>query len=218
MTFEVDLERGRPVQVCRSRKRFESRNAAPQLRTPMALGQVFEGVLDAAKQGAEWAWASLYRDLAGPVSGYLAARGAREPEDLAAETFLQVARNVHSFTGDESAFRSWVFVIAHRRLIDLRRSQSRRPKTISLTDDGPEHVGGDVEFEAIDQLVTAELREAFGRLTDDQRDVLSLRIIANLTLEETANVVGKRVGAVKAIQRRALIALRNHLDLEGVTR
>ncbi len=182
------------------------------------LGQAFEGVLDAAKQGAEWAWASLYRDLAGPVTGYLAARGAREPEDLAAETFLQVARNVHSFEGDEAAFRSWVFVIAHRRLIDLRRSQARRPTTVSMPDDGPGVLGGDVEHEAIGHLVTAELRDAFRRLTDDQRDVLSLRIIANLTLEETANVVGKRVGAVKAIQRRALIALRNHVDLEGVSR
>jgi RNA polymerase sigma-70 factor (ECF subfamily) len=62
------------------------------------------------------------------------------------------------------------------------------------------------------------LRAAFNRLTDDQRDVLALRIIANLTLEETSDVVGKGIGAVKATQRRALIALRDQLDLEGVTR
>jgi RNA polymerase sigma-70 factor (ECF subfamily) len=184
----------------------------------MPLGETFEDALDAAKTGAEWAWELLYRDLAGPVTGYLASRGAREPEDLAAETFLQVARNIHSFQGGESAFRSWVFVIAHRRLIDLRRAQARRPVTTPLPAEGVEQVGGDVEGEAIDELITAELRAAFDRLTDDQRDVLALRIIANLTLEETSDVVGKRVGAVKATQRRALIALRDQLDLEGVTR
>ncbi len=60
----------------------------------MSLGEDFESALKAAKAGAEWAWAALYRDLAGPVTGYLASRGAPEPDDLAAETFLQVARNI----------------------------------------------------------------------------------------------------------------------------
>ncbi len=183
----------------------------------MTLGDAFDAALKAAKEGADWAWAALYRDLAGPVTGYLASRGAREAEDLAAETFLQVARNIHTFHGDESAFRSWVFVITHRRLIDARRAHGRRPDLVALPDDETQP-GGDVEVEAVDQLVTAELREAFEKLTEDQRDVLALRIIANLTVEETANVVGKRIGAVKAVQRRGLLALRGHLDLERVTR
>ncbi|HEY7469885.1 MAG TPA: RNA polymerase sigma factor [Acidimicrobiia bacterium] len=184
----------------------------------MSLGEPFEEVLEAAKQGAEWAWVSLYRELAGPVTGYLAARGAPEPEDVAAETFLQVARNVQSFSGNESSFRSWVFVIAHRRLIDSRRAWGRRPDVTALAGQGSDQIGGDAESEAVDQLVTEELRAAFDRLTEDQRDVLALRIIANLTLEETANAIGKRLGAVKAIQRRGLIALRDQLDLEAVTR
>ena len=54
--------------------------------------------------------------------------------------------------------------------------------------------------------------------TEEQRDVLSLRVIANLTVEETANVMGKRTGAVKALQRRGLLALRRMLDLEGVSK
>lgn len=183
----------------------------------MPLGTRFEATLSAAKAGAEWAWAALYRDLAGPVTGYLASRGAREPEDLASETFLQVARNVHSFEGDEAAFRSWVFVIAHRRMIDSRRAQGRRPTTLPLSLQETEHSGGDVEDEALNRVVTIELMEAFEKLTEIQRDVLSLRIIGHLTLEETANVVGKRAGAVKAAQRRGLLALREHLDLERVT-
>jgi RNA polymerase sigma factor (sigma-70 family) len=185
--------------------------------SPVPIGDTFEATLRAAKSGMDWAWAALYRELAGPITGYLASRGASEPEDLASETFLQVSRNIHGFEGDESSFRSWVFVIAHRRLLDARRSQGRRPDINSI-DRVEERPGGDVETEALDRLVTGEIETLMAKLTDDQRDVLALRIIANLTLEETARVVGKRVGAVKATQRRALIALRAHLDVDGVSR
>ena len=177
----------------------------------MPLGDNFESALDAAKAGADWAWAVLYRELAGPVTGYLASRGAPEPEDLAAETFLQVARNIQSFEGGEAAFRSWVFVIAHRRLIDVRRKRGRAPELSTLSDKDL-HSGGNVEDEALDRVVTGELRLVLEILSEDQRDVLSLRIIGNLTIEETAQAVGKRVGAVKALQRRGLIALREHLE------
>jgi len=176
----------------------------------------FETRLRAAKQGDEWAWAAIYRDLAGVVAGYLANRGALEPDDLTSETFLQIARNISTFDGDESAFRSWVFVIAHRRLIDSRRARQRRPDTVNLSvSDG--RAGGNVEEEALDRLTTVELQSAFEKLSESQRDVLALRIIGQLTLEETASVLGKRVGAVKAAQRRGLLAISEHLDLDGVS-
>lgn len=185
----------------------------------MSFGEEpFESILEAAKAGAEWAWAALYRDLAGPVTGYLASRGAAEPEDIASEVFLKVARSVHTFSGDESSFRSWIFVIAHRRLIDERRSEGRQPSFTELPADySLNGAGGNVEHEALDLLVTDELKEAFDLLTDGQRDVLALRMIAGLTLAETAQIMGKKVGAVKALQRRALEAVQERIDLENVT-
>jgi RNA polymerase sigma-70 factor (ECF subfamily) len=178
----------------------------------------FSTRLEAAKSGRDWAWADLYRQLAGPVTGYLASRGATDPEDLTSETFLQVARNIHTFDGDEASFRSWVFVIAHRRLLDSRRSRKRRPETTAWTDTTPDSTGGDVEDEALEGLISEEIQHAFEQLTDIQGDVLALRILGRLTLEETAQILGKRVGAIKAAQRRGLIALQEKLDLEGVTR
>jgi RNA polymerase sigma-70 factor (ECF subfamily) len=178
----------------------------------------FSTRLEAAKSGRDWAWADLYRELAGPVTGYLASRGATDAEDLASETFLQVARNIHSFDGDEASFRSWVFVIAHRRLLDSRRSRNRRPETLAWTETTPDSTGGDVEEEALESLISEELQDAFKGLTDIQGDVLALRILGRLTLEETAQILGKRVGAIKAAQRRGLIALHPKLDVEGVTR
>lgn len=181
------------------------------------IEEEFQTVLEAAKAGADWAWADLYRQLAGPVMGYLTNRGAREPEDLVNEVFLKAARAIQDFSGDSSSFRSWIFVIAHRRLIDERRFHGRRPDLAELPADGSMLDGGDVEAEAMEQLVTEELMVTFARLTDGQRDVLALRIIGGLSLEQTAQVMGKRTGAVKALQRRALEALRDALEQENVT-
>lgn len=184
----------------------------------MALGEGFEGVLAAAKTGAEWAWAQIYREYAGPVTGYLASRGAVEPEDVTSEVFLKVARSIDGFNGDESSFRSWLFVITHNRLIDDRRANGRKPTLTELpNEDWVTVEQGDVEGEAVDRLVTGELLSSFAELTDSQRQVLSLRIIAGLTLAETADVLDKRVGAVKATQRRALLALKEVMDSHRVS-
>jgi RNA polymerase sigma-70 factor (ECF subfamily) len=177
----------------------------------------FDVILNAAKGGEEWAWAVIYRDLAGAVTGYLAVRGAPEPEDQASETLFDVARNIGRFEGDESSFRSWVFVIAHRRLIDARRKKGRQVETTPLQD-SEVHPMGDVESEALDHLALAEMIDLLAPLTDDQRDVVALRLIADLSLEETADVMGKGVGAIKALQRRAVGNLKKVLETQGVSR
>jgi RNA polymerase sigma-70 factor (ECF subfamily) len=177
----------------------------------------FSGTLDAAKAGAEWAWADIYRDLAGPVTGYLRSRGAADADDVASETFLQVARNIKTFDGDYESFRSWIFVIAHRRLLDSRRALSRRPKTVN--DDAHLYVVPDVQQvddEAIDLVSTARMEALFDRLTEDQRDVLALRVIGDLTVEQTADALGKGIGAVKALQRRALASVKRAMSESGV--
>ncbi len=123
----------------------------------MVLGPDFERVLMAAKAGAEWAWVAVYRDLAGSVKGYFIVRGALEPEDLASETFLQVARDVQSFKGDEKGFRAWVFVIAHRRLVDSWRAAGKRPQSIALVESMPDVEGGNTEDEALDRMATVQV-------------------------------------------------------------
>lgn len=173
--------------------------------------------IEAAKQGAEWAWKEIYEELAGPVTGYLRSRGAPEPEDLSSEVFFHVARDIHSFQGDESKFRSWVFVIAHRRLIDARRANSRQPATVYEEPGEVDLAGGDVEEEVMSQLSEVRTQEILNMLTDDQRHVLALRIIGDLSLEETASIMGKRVGAVKALQHRALLAIKSRLEEGRVT-
>jgi RNA polymerase sigma-70 factor (ECF subfamily) len=169
--------------------------------------------LAAAQTGAGWAFEVLYRDLAPSVTGYLRLQGAAEPDDLASETFIGVFQGVAAFRGDEAGLRCWVFTIARRRLVDDWRRRGRRPVPVDDGVDGlREPSGGDVEEEAPATMSFATVREVCARLPDDQRDVLLLRILADLTVEQVAAVLGRTAPAVKAVQRRALAALRDDIS------
>ena len=144
--------------------------------------------------------------------GYLRAQGASEPEDLTSEVFLRVFDRLEQFSGDEVQFRSWLFTIAHRILIDDARRRQRRPQTITLVPQADTYVAGDVEREAIAN-VGAEWADALvASLPPDQRAVVALRVTADLPLEQVARILDKRVGAVKALQHRALATLRRRCE------
>jgi RNA polymerase sigma factor (sigma-70 family) len=181
----------------------------------------FTGVLAAARKGDRRALEAIYEELAPAVLGYLRGQGASEPEDATSEVFVGVVRGLPRFRGGERDFRAWVFSIAHRRLFDERRRLARRreepvdPARLA----GPLAAGavGDTEGEAMSRLGTVWALSVIRSLTDDQRAVLLLRIVANLSVAETARVLGKSLGAVKTLQRRALLALARRIDREGVS-
>jgi RNA polymerase sigma factor (sigma-70 family) len=181
----------------------------------------FDAVLAAARDGAPWALERMFTALAPAVTGYLRVQGSAEAEDLTSEVFVAILRNLRNFQGDEAGFRSWVFTIAHRRLLDERRRRARRPPPESLTDraDALERespAADDVEG-AIDRSLGAErVRALCDRLVPDQRDVLMLRLLGDLSIEQIAGALGKTNGAVKALQRRGLAAVGRLLEREGV--
>ena len=177
----------------------------------------FGTTLAAARAGAEWAWRNLYRDLAPVVLRYLRARGAPEPEDLTGDVFVQVVRKLEQFDGDADDFRGWVVTIAHHRLIDSARSRSRRPVD-PVADEVLTAAGGsgDPEHDALTRIASADVQRALKSLSPDQQDVVFLRLIAGLNINEVAAALGKKPGAVKALQMRALVALRRNLP-EGVS-
>jgi RNA polymerase sigma factor (sigma-70 family) len=178
----------------------------------MRTGLPFDDVLAAAQAGAGWAFEVLYRDLSPSVTGYLRLHGAAEPDDLASETFLGVFTGLGGFRGDEEALRSWVFTIAHRRLIDDWRRRSRRPQVTDEAGDLTVYPGGDAEDDALVRVGTDDVHRLCAGLPDDQRSVLLLRVLADLTVEQIASVLGRSVGSVKALQRRGLRALRERIE------
>ena len=166
----------------------------------------------------------LYARYAGLVVAYLRGQGAPDPEDLASEVFVGVVRGVDSFQGDEAALRSWLLVIAHRRLLDDRRRRGRKPADAvqpHRLHDVPD-LGqlADVESVALERLGTDRVRDALDQLTDDQRTVVLLHTVGGLTLPQISEMLGKRLAAVKSLHRRGLAAAARALDDtdRGVTR
>ena len=150
----------------------------------------------------------VYRELAPRVLGYLRAQRVPDPEDVLGEVFLQVARDIHRFKGDDADLRRWVFSIPHNRVIDDRRLRARRPQTSDV--DVPE-AASPAEPDPFDPTLV----EALAGLSPDQREVVVLRFVGDLPLEVVARLTGRKVGAVKALQHRALANLARAVSPEG---
>jgi RNA polymerase sigma-70 factor (ECF subfamily) len=179
------------------------------------------GLLDAARRREAWALEAVYLELATPVLAYLRGQGVRDPEDAASEVFVGMVRGLERFRGDERQFRTWVFSIAHRRVIDERRRLARRREEpvdpVYLAGPLAGSRTGDAEAESLDRLGTHWALDALGTLSPDQRAVVALRVLADLSVEQVAAVLGKSLGAVKSLQRRGLVALARNLEREGVS-
>jgi RNA polymerase sigma-70 factor, ECF subfamily len=181
--------------------------------TTERIGESFEGVLAAAQEGAEWAVAVLYRSLQPQVLRFLRARVPQDAEDIASQAWLEVARALPRFSGEEDDFRALVFTIARRRLADHRRATRRRP--VDLV--GAELLTGISDGAAPDDEVLASLtgdaaaRRVAELLSPDQAEVVLLRVVAGLSVDEVAALLGKRPGTVRVLQHRALRRLAEKL-------
>ncbi len=144
--------------------------------------------------------AGAYRELAPAVLGYLRGQGVPEPEDVLSEVFLQVARSLPRFRGKDEELRRWVFAIARNRVIDDHRRRKARP-TIDATE-VPDVAGPEVA-----EPVDLELIAALALLTPEQREIVVLRFVADLSLEDVGKLTKRSAGAVKAMQHRALAQL-----------
>jgi RNA polymerase sigma factor (sigma-70 family) len=178
----------------------------------------FSGLLADARAGDERAWEEIFAELSPAILGYLRASGAPDPEDVLGETFLQLARDIHKFEGREAGFRAWVFTIAHHRLIDARRHAARRPVELTAEPPEPGDRADDAAEEALARIGTERVHELLAALSDDQRAVLLLRFVGDMSVEDVARAIGKRPGAVKALQRRGLAAIKRRLWRKAVSR
>ncbi len=173
----------------------------------------FARTLAGARAGEATAWESLYHDIAPVLIGYLRAQHLPDADDVAGEVLLEVVRGIDRFNGGAEQFRSWVLAIAHHRLIDARRRAARRPAEPTATEelDTPP-ARDDPEADALAAVGLGDLEPALATLTEDQRTVLLLRVIGDLSIAQVARITGRRSGAVKQLQRRATTALREALE------
>jgi RNA polymerase sigma-70 factor (ECF subfamily) len=164
--------------------------------------------VDAARRGEAWALREIWQELSPKVQGYLAGRGMVEAEDLTSEVFIQVFERLPKFRGDAAALRTFVFSVAHARYVDHLRRASRRGTTIEFDATQHDTSTASAEAEALRTISDERVRSALETLSPDQRNVVLLRVVADLDLIQTAEVLGKSVGAIKSLQHRALASLR----------
>lgn len=175
------------------------------------------GALDAARAGDEGGFAVLWRDLHPRLLRYLRSRGDDAPEDVAAETWVQVVRSLESFKGGVPEFRAWLFTIARNRAIDQGRARTRRPAVlvadpIEATGSGPTAPSAE-QGAAENESLSVALR-LVATLPPAQAEMVTLRVVAGLDVADVARLLGKRPGTVRVGVHRALRALARTVEEE----
>jgi RNA polymerase sigma-70 factor (ECF subfamily) len=172
-----------------------------------------EELIERARRRDSQAWTEIYDHFAGPIFGWFFSQlHHRElSEDMTGEVFVEAMKAAERFHGSFADLRSWLFRIARNNLIDHVRRQ-KRATLEAIEDADPTQLNRAVPSEdpeeiALSNLDRQRVRKAVERLSPDQREVLLLRLNGGLSSPEMATIVGKTVGAVKALQHRALVSL-----------
>jgi len=168
------------------------------------------GLVDAARSGDADAWEQLYRHVFPRLRAYIARRaGAGLADDLGAETMARAVEAIHRFEYGPAGFDGWVFGIARRVVANSRRRAAREQKATARV--GCEPLAEEPQGRLERQIDATEVRAAFARLRPVEQELLELRVVAGLSAEQAAAVLGKRPGAVRMAQSRALRNLRRLL-------
>lgn len=181
------------------------------------VGEDFAALLAAAQRGSEQAFSVLWRDVNPALLRYLRVVAAEHAEDVAAETWVQVVRGLPRFTGDEVAWRAWLFTTA-RRLLDQVRLRKRHPSE-PLDEISPMDIPRTAAAEqvAMDNMATESAMALLSKLPEQQAEVIFLRVVAGLDTEAVAEILGRSPGAVRVAAHRGLKKLATLLAGAGVT-
>lgn len=170
-----------------------------------------EDAVEAARRGDPEAVEAVYRSLAPRVLGYLRGHGVDDPEGLTDDVFMAVIPRLRDLRGGVTGLRTVVFSVAHARAVDDRRRRVRLPRQLPYEPEHDPRVVDSAETVAMGSVATEEVRRLLQELGEEQRAVIMLRVLADLSLEQTADVLGRSVGSVKQLQRRGLLRLRELL-------
>ncbi|MFD5425806.1 RNA polymerase sigma factor [Streptomyces sp. NPDC127084] len=171
----------------------------------------------AAQDGSEEAFRTVYRAVHPRLLGYIRTLvGEADAEDVASESWLQIARDLERFSGDADRFRGWAARIARNRALDHIRMRGRRP---AIGGDETELTGrpaeSDTADEAMEALATGRAMELISQLPQDQAEAVVLRVVVGLDAKSAAETLGKRPGAVRTAAHRGLKRLAELLGDAG---
>ena len=173
-----------------------------------------DDTLRRAQAGEPEAFGRLYRWLGPSVLGYFAGRSAEDPEALTQEVFLTVFSKLGGVSGGLQGLRTFTFSVAHARYVDEVRRRARAPVLVGYEVEGDTRSSESAEAAALTGFDSGGIPHLLAQLNVEQRNVLLLRIVAELPIEEVAEILGRSAGSVKQLQRRGLLKLKDivHLD------
>ncbi|MDQ6754686.1 MAG: sigma-70 family RNA polymerase sigma factor [Actinomycetota bacterium] len=159
-------------------------------------------------------FAGIYEAFSPAVLGYLRGRGVDDPEAVTQDVFLAVLPMVGDLRGGVEGLKTLLFSIAHARSVDHHRRRNRAPALVEYQPELDGRTTYSAEDQALDSQHGAGVLSLLEVLNDDQREVLLLRVIADLPLDQVAAIMAKSVGAVKQLQRRALGVLQKQPEVQ----
>jgi RNA polymerase sigma-70 factor (ECF subfamily) len=161
--------------------------------------------------GDERAATVLVERHAEALARFAASLGERaDIDEIVQDTFVRAFHSIASFRGD-SSFRTWLFTIERRLVLDRRRAVRRRPETVML-----EEADAATAHDQLEGLVAGEterrVQDAIVRLSPMQREVFTLRVGEGLSYKEIAEVAGTTEGAARVHYHNAMRAVKEFLD------
>lgn len=163
-----------------------------------------------ARDGDEEGFLVLWRCFQPRLLRFLQVYVGRDVEDLAAETWLRVVRDLRSFRGDTNAFAAWLFTVARRRAIDAHRARQRRPEL--QLDELPEVATRTAEELALESISTKDALTMVSQLPRKTAEAVALNVIVGLDAPTTAAILGTTAGAVRVRVHRGLRTLETMLN------
>lgn len=213
--LEFDNGGGRARRPSAPRRRLSNRSrSAKSAPAKVAGDDVLDAAVRAALAGDEEGFRTLYRALQPGLLRYLRTVVGDEAEDVASETWAQIARGMDSFSGRADAFRGWATTIARNRAIDHLRRVRRRP----MADESAEELlkgraaADDTAASALSAIGTDDALALISKLPRDQAEAIMLRLVLDLDSKTAARILGKRSGAVRSATHRGLRTLASMLD------
>lgn len=193
----------------------DSASPAQSIPEQGVAGDWFTGRFNAARVGDNVAFADVYREIQPRLYRYAVTLVGREAEDVTAEAWLQIARDLRRFTGDAQAFRVWAAAVVRNRAIDHLRVAARRPAVLVETAELERPSDSDTEARAAELISTAAALELIATLPREQAEAVLLRTVMGLDATAVAKILGKRPGAVRVATHRGLRALGRLLDQDA---
>lgn len=184
-----------------------------ELPEPLAPAPPTDDSVLLASGGDETAFAALYLHLQPRLRRYAASLVGQDADDVTADAWLQIARDLRTFNGDLDSFRGWCARIVRNRAMDHLRARGRRPADPAPTESFPDTVAtDDTEKETIERLSTAGAVALIASLPREQAEAVMLRAVVGLDARRAGQVLGKSPAAVRVSAHRGLKALAARLQ------